>query len=120
MTTSTSFVIRLASIAAGIAALSAPLAANAHLRNSNAQQLYQEALSACNAGQRTQSRADCMNEARSVLRDAREGRAWTLDGTSEPQLDRDTQAAPDQDRSQRRQERMNRQAKPKPVPNSPQ
>jgi hypothetical protein len=87
--------LRLAGVAVAVASLSAPLVATAQA--SSAQQLYRDAVAACNSGERTQSRADCMYEARSVLRDAREGRAWTRDGstgdmsTERAQMDRDGQ-----------------------------
>lgn len=75
--------IRLASAAVAAASLSLPLLAGAAASDSD-QALNRDAMAACKDGNRTQSRADCLNEARSVQRDAREGRAWTQDSSSMP------------------------------------
>ena len=63
-----SIFIRTASTCAAVAALAAPFSAMSAPRNDSA------AAGACNAQTSTQSRADCLYEARSVMRDKRMGK----------------------------------------------
>ena len=64
----------LAALAA-VACSSAPLQARAQ----DADPMYRDARAACTAGRLTQSRADCLYEARSVLRDLRRGETFHVD-----------------------------------------
>ena len=104
--------IRLAGVAVAMASMALPLAAQAR-SDTNAQQLYRDALSACNGSERTQSRADCMNEARSVLRDAKEGRAWTRDGDMQTDTQTDMRMDRDTQRTQRTQRNQSQERQPR-------
>lgn len=71
-TTSWQTPVRLVAAAAAVAAITLPITARTQV-DSSATEIYQQERANCLAGRTNQSRADCLYEARSVLRDRRAG-----------------------------------------------
>jgi hypothetical protein len=77
--------VRVVTAVAAVAAIALPLTARTQA-DASATQLYQQERADCMAGRTTQSRADCLYEARSVLRDRRAGALEPGDTASDTSL----------------------------------
>ena len=85
--------VRIVTAIAAVAAVALPLTARTQA-DASATELYEKERADCMAGRTTQSRADCLYEARSVLRDRRAGELEPSDTASYSNSDTGMAAAP--------------------------